>query len=119
MLLDRALLSLAAAALLGLLSGCGTPPPASRVPSARAAVDRVLMTQDCGIGIHAAAKIDHFGKGGRVRGDLLAYAIWPERLRMDIVSPFGVTLATLTSDGERFTMNDLRNKQFLFGPASA
>src|SRR4051794_37303653 len=100
MLLDRALLCLGAAAFL--LAGCGTPPPASRVPSARAAVDRVLMTQDCGAGIHAAAKIDHFGKGGRVRGDMLAFAVWPDLLRMDIVSPFGATVATLASDGQKF-----------------
>ncbi|HVH46430.1 MAG TPA: hypothetical protein VM925_29010 [Labilithrix sp.] len=107
------------AALLALLSGCGTPPPASRVPTARAAVDRVFATQDCGGGIHANAKIDHFGKGGRVRGDLLAFAVWPDRLRMDVVSPFGVTLATLTSDGNKFSLYDLREKRFFYGPASA
>src|SRR5215510_7865176 len=100
-------------------SGCGTPPPASQVPNVRAALDRVHATQDCGIGIQAAAKIDHFGKGGRVRGDLLMFAIWPERLRMDVVSPFGVTLATLTSDGQKFSLSDLREKRFYFGPASA
>jgi hypothetical protein len=101
------------------LSGCGTPPPQSQLPNARAAVDRVHATQDCGLGIHATAKIDHFGKGGRVRGDLLAFAVWPDRLRMDVVSPFGVTLATLTSDGNRFSLNDLREHRFLIGPATA
>ena len=114
--------ALAGAALVAALvstTGCGTPPPASRVPTARAAVQRVHATQDCGLGIHATAKIDHFGKGGRVRGDLLAFAVWPERLRMDVVSPFGVTLATLTSDGDKFTLYDLREKRFFFGPASA
>lgn len=108
--------------VLGVLltgTGCGTPPPLSRVPTARSAIDRVHATQDCGLGIHATAKIDHFGKGGRVRGDLLAFAIWPNRLRMDVVSPFGVTLATLTSDGEHFSLNDLREKRFFEGPASA
>jgi hypothetical protein len=101
------------------LGGCGTPPPASQFPNARAAVDRIHRTQDCGAGIQATAKIDHFGKGGRVRGDLLAFGIWPDRLRMDVVSPFGVTLATLTSDGNKFSLYDLREKRFLFGPASA
>lgn len=109
--------------LLGLLGyaamGCGTPPPPSQLPNARAAVDRIHATQDCGLGIHATAKIDHFGKGGRVRGDLLAYAIWPERIRMDVVSPFGVTLATLTSDGNKFSLYDLREKRFFYGPAKA
>jgi len=103
---------------VGLL-GCGVPPPASQVPSARAVFNRVHETQDCGIGVHATAKIDHFGKGGRIRTDLLAFAIWPDRLRMDVVSPFGVTLATLTSDGDKFAFNNLRDRRFLFGQASA
>src|SRR5688572_15930821 len=110
------------ACLVGMIAGalgCGSAPPRSQFPNARAAVDRIHATQDCGIGIHATAKIDHFGKGGRVRGDLLAFAVWPDRLRMDVVSPFGVTLATLTSDSQKFMLNDLREKKFYFGPASA
>jgi hypothetical protein len=102
-----------------LLLGCGVPPPASQVPNARAALSRVHETQDCGIGVHASAKIDHFGKGGRIRTDLLAFAVWPDRLRMDVVSPFGVTLATLTSDGDKFAFNNLRDRRFLFGKATA
>lgn len=112
-------LSGAALSLLVFASGCGMPPPASQVPTARAAVTRVHATQDCGVGLHATAKIDQFSKEyGRVRGDLLAFAIWPERLRMDIVSPFGVTLWTLASDGTKFSVNDLRAKRFFTGPAS-
>lgn len=119
MLFDRTYGAVVVAALVTAVAGCGTPPPASRVPTARAAVDRVLATQDCGAGIHANAKIDHFGKGGRVRGDLLAFAVWPDLLRMDVVSPFGVTLATLTSDGTKFSLYDLREKRFFHGPATA
>ena len=108
-----------ALASLGLLA-CGTPPPASRVPDARAALDRLHATQDCGLGIHATAKIDHFGKGGRVRGDLLMFALWPARIRMDIIGPLNVgVVATLTSDESRFTLADLREKRFYFGPPRA
>ncbi len=107
--------------ILALLSvaGCGSPPPASQPPSARAAIDRLHDAQDCALGVQAAAKIDHFGKQGRVRGDLLLFALWPARLRMDAVSPFGVTLATLASDGTSFSLSDLREKKFYVGPASA
>jgi hypothetical protein len=73
----------------------------------------------CGNAVQANAKIDHFGEQGRVRGDLLLFAARPARIRMDAVSPFGVTLATLTSDGSRFALADLRNKVFYRGPASA
>jgi hypothetical protein len=76
-------------------------------------------TFSCGNAVQANAKIDHFGEQGRVRGDLLLFAARPARIRMDAVSPFGVALATLTSDGPRFTLADLRNKVFYVGPASA
>jgi hypothetical protein len=108
--------------LLGSLActGCGTAAPLSKMPNARAALDRVHASQDCGVGIHAGAKIDHFGKGGRVRGDLLMFALWPARLRMDVVGPMNSgVVATLASDGTRFTMADLREKRFLYGPAKA
>src|SRR5262249_22098679 len=107
-----------AAILASVLVGCGTPPPPSRLPTARAAIDRVHASQDCGIGVHATAKIDSFGEGGRMRGDVLAFAVWPALLRIDAISPFGVTLATLTSDGHDFTFYNLRDKRFMFGPAT-
>jgi hypothetical protein len=73
----------------------------------------------CGNAVQANAKIDHFGEQGRVRGDLMLFAARPARIRMDAVSPFGVALATLTSDGSRFKLADLRDKVFYVGPASA
>ena len=76
-------------------------------------------TFTCGDAVQANAKIDHFGTQGRVRADLMLYAARPAQLRMDVVSPFGVTLATLTSDGQRFGLTDLRDKVFYEGPARA
>jgi hypothetical protein len=73
----------------------------------------------CANAVQASAKIDHFGEEGRVRGDLMLFAARPARLRMDVVSPFGVALATLTSDGVRFGFADLRDKTFFTGPAAA
>lgn len=104
------------------LSGCflsAVAPPPSQVPSAAAALARVTETQSCGHGLRARAKIDHFGPEGRVRAELMLYAIAPASLRMDAVSPFGATLATLTSDGQRFSLYDMREKRFLEGPAAA
>jgi hypothetical protein len=76
-------------------------------------------TLACAHGVQAGATIDHVGREGRVRGDLLLYAARPARLRMDVVSPFGVALATLTSDGSRFALADLRDRRFFVGPARA
>lgn len=119
--MTRAGLHVCLASLLALGSmACGTPPPRSMVPDARAALDRLHASQDCGIGIQAAAKIDHFGSQGRVRGDLLMFAIWPAKLRMDVIGPMNVGIvATLASDATRFSLADLREKRFFFGPAKA
>jgi hypothetical protein len=103
-----------------ILGGCAhVAPPASQPPSAAAALDRMRATMACANAIQANAKIDHFGEGGRIRGDVMLFAARPARVRMDVVSPFGVALATLTSDGDRFAFADLRDKRFYVGPASA
>ncbi len=111
------------AALLPLTagtSGCflSATPPASQLPSGAAALTRIAETQSCGHGVRARAKIDHFGKQGRVRAELMLYGVAPASLRMDAVSPFGATLATLASDGKRFSLYDVRERRFLEGPAA-
>jgi hypothetical protein len=103
-----------------LLTGCAhVPPPASAPPTADAALGRMHATYACANAVQASAKIDHFGEQGRVRADLMLFAARPARIRMDVVSPFGIALATLTSDGRLFGLADKRNNAFLTGPASA
>lgn len=117
--LSGRLRSSAALVAASLAVGCGTPPPASTFPTARAALDRMHASGACGGGVQAQAKIDVFGDRGRVRGDLYLFAARPARLRMDAVSPFGVNLATLTSDGQRFSLYDVREKRFFTGAPKA
>jgi hypothetical protein len=110
----------AVSASVAARAGCGTPPPASQLPDARAALQRLQASQDCGLGIKAEAKIDHFGQGGRVRGDLYTFAIWPDRIKMDVMGPVNVGIvASLTSDAGRFALTDLREHRFYDGPSSA
>jgi len=100
--------------------GCaGTAPPPSSPPTADAALVRMHATFACGNGIQGNAKFDLFGEHGRGRGDVMLFAERPALIRLDIVSPFGVSLATLTADGSRFALADLRDKHFYVGPASA
>jgi hypothetical protein len=87
-------------------------------PTADAALDRMRATYACANGVQGEAKIDHFSPKGRIRGDLLLLVVVPDRVRFDIVA-FGTTVYALTSDGERFQMLDVKEKQFLHGPASA
>jgi hypothetical protein len=101
------------------LAGCGTRPPASVFPSADDALARMKATYACVNGVQGTSKIDHLSPRGRIRGDVYIFAVNAARVRFDVVSPFGATIYTLTSDGERFQMLDLKEKQFLHGPASA
>jgi hypothetical protein len=109
--------------LVGVLVGCsccgGVKPPPSQFPTGQAAVDRMKATFECARGVRGDAKLDFKADRGRLRGNLLFYAVEPASVRFDVVSPFGVALATLTSDSQRFAFSDLREKKFLFGPASA
>jgi len=108
---------LAASALL--MTACGKSPPASVFPNAEAALDRMKATYACANGVQGEAKIDVFAPRGRVRGELLLLAVNPDRVRFDVISPFGALIYALTADGQRFQMLDTKEKQFLHGPASA
>lgn len=103
---------------LALLAGCGRSAPASQFPDARTALDRMRETYACSRGLTGEAKLDYFGETGRVRGDLWYLVSLPDKVRLDVVSPFGATISTLTSDGQRFSLLDLRAKEFLYGPAN-
>lgn len=113
----RALSAVALAAMLS--SACAGPPPASQFPNAQAALDRMRATTSCSRALTSDAKIDYFGEAGRIRGSLLYVVAVPDKLRLDVVSPFGATVSTVTSDGHEFALFDLRQKQFLRGPANA
>ncbi len=102
-----------------LLVSCGTPPPASRFPTGDAALARMHESQACSRGVSAEAKLDYIGPRGRLRGNVLYLASVPDRVRLDLFSPFGAVLSTLTSDGERFSLLDPRQKRFFYGPANA
>jgi outer membrane lipoprotein-sorting protein len=99
------------------LAACGAAPPRSVFPTADDALGRMRATYACANGVQGEAKIDNFSPKGRVRGDLILTAVVPDRVRFDVVS-FGTTLYTLASDGDRFQMLDVKEKQFLHGPSS-
>ncbi len=109
---------------VALVGGCGLPPPPSQLPSATAAIDRMRATLAPCSGVQAGATFEVSRSyamvfSGSLRGDVLLYAASPARVRMDLVSSFGVSLATLTSDGTRFAFADMREKRFSIGEANA
>jgi hypothetical protein len=100
------------------LTGCPAKPPASQFPDADRALERLDATFECSRGIGGEAKIDYFGDEGRIRANAMFQAALPERVRIDIFSPFGATLSTLTATESAFKLVDLHNKQYVEGPAN-
>lgn len=99
-------------------SGCMRAPPPSQFPTARAAIERMRDTHACSRGIQGESKVDYYGKAGRIRGNILFVTSRPESVRLDVFSPFGATLSTLTSNGTDFAFLDVREKVFFAGPAN-
>jgi hypothetical protein len=106
-------------ALLIAALGCSRSAPKSRFPTADAALERMHESQRCSRGVGADAKLEYFGPQGRVRANVLYLTSVPDKIRLDVWSPFGATLSTLTSDGKRFALLDVREKAFIHGPANA
>jgi outer membrane lipoprotein-sorting protein len=106
--------------LIGVATaGCARSAPPSRFPDAAALLTRLHEQQSCSRGLSGEGKLDYFGKEGRIRGSMLFMVSSPDSVRLDIVSPFGATISTLTSNGKDFSLYDLRQKVFLQGPANA
>ena len=101
-----------------LLVGCSRSAPPSRFPTADLAIARMRATLACSRGVRGDSKVDYFGEQGRVRGNTLFVASRPEKIRFDVMSPFGVNLSTLTSDGKDFALLDVGAKVFYRGTAS-
>ena len=118
---SRLRLHVLAATFAGAASACcgGATPPKSQFPTADDALARMKATYACVNGVQGQAKIDNLSKQGRVRGDIYILAQNPDRVRFEVVSPFGPTLFLLTSDGKEFQLLDVKNKQFLYGPPKA
>lgn len=100
---------------LGLL-GCHGAPKA-RFPSVESALARLYEQTNCSRAVQGDASLIASGPLVKVRGKMLYMVAAPEKVRFDLYSEFGVTLSTLTSDGEKFGLYSLDQRSFWYGPA--
>jgi hypothetical protein len=106
-------------ALLGFVAlGC-MGAPRSQFPDAESALSRMKSEFGCSRGLQIEAKADYFESSRRVRGNLAIIAALPESIRIDVFSPFGVDLSTLTSDGRQFSLYELQSRKLWWGTSSA
>jgi hypothetical protein len=73
----------------------------------------------CSRGLQIEGKVDYIDNKRRVRGNVTALAVVPDNLRLEVDSPFGLNLLTLTSDGNVFALYELQSRQYWLGPATS
>jgi len=99
------------------LSACGpVPRPKDAYASAPDLLADMLALRGRVKSLRATGRIDHFAEE-RVQGKMFAFAEPPGRLRVDLVSPLGSTLAVLTVAAGAFSMSDEREGKYYAGPA--
>jgi hypothetical protein len=91
--------------------------PAAKFPTFESALAQLKEQTDCSRAVQGEAALVAQSALFKVRGKILYLAQAPEQLRFDLYSSFGVTLSTLTSDGEKFGLYSLDQKAFWYGPA--
>lgn len=65
--------------------------------------------------LRAEATVEQRGRRGRIRGTVFTFLARPDRVRFDAMTQFGPA-SILTSDGDSFSLTDLRENRFLTGP---
>ena len=98
-------------------AACQRAAPASLFPTAQDAITRMREGHACSRGLTGEGRFDYLGDEGRVRARSLYVVARPASIRFDVMSPVGGVLSTLTSDGRQFALSDLRERQFVLGPA--
>lgn len=102
--------------LAALQGGCAAAPRA-QFPTVQDALAQLKSQTDCSRAVQGEAALIVSGALLKLRGKMLYLAQAPESVRFDLYSDFGVTLSTLTSDGEKFSLYSLDQRSFWYGPA--
>ena len=116
----------AARGLAGLLLGVlltGCPPTIPPPPNALQDPQQVHLAVQARAAslqsVRGEAKVELFSEEGYTPFSLVAVAARPDRLHLEVLSPFDMPLGILTADTGSFQLYSLEEKLFLHGPASA
>ncbi|MEM6960208.1 MAG: hypothetical protein AAF355_13955 [Myxococcota bacterium] len=102
-------------AATGGLAGCSASCPALRFTDPSHALLQHRQQRANARTMRAEARVEQFGgREGRIRGTVMMFVEQPDRVRFDVLSQFGPVM-TLSSDGSRFALTDLRENRFLAG----
>lgn len=103
---------------LGAFSACGPVPPPRDAYTKAPDIIADLEARRANIkSFRITGRVDHFGEQHRIQGKTFFFAVLPNQLRIELVSPFGSPLNVLTINGDIFALHDLREGRYLTGPA--
>lgn len=115
----RSLVCLAGLSLVfGTQLGCATR-PAARFAHTAQILQRLQQRTSCSRAVQGEAKLVVKAPLFRRQGNLLFRAHAPDHLRLDLYSPFGVTLSTLTTSGEELSLYEPHASTMYTGRANA
>ncbi len=98
-----------------LVLSCASIPPPASLPTAPSLLNDFIKKRDELTSLRARSSADSFSDGQRIRGKVDLFLTRPDRLRVELVSPFESPLAILVADKDRFAMHDMRKGRFLVG----
>lgn len=104
---------------LALLAGCGGAScPTFPETNAAAAMARANTNRNTVRSLRAEARVEQWGKKGRIRGTVLLFVERPNHIRFDVLTQFGPA-SILTSDGGTFALTDVGENKMVEGPTCA
>jgi hypothetical protein len=115
---DARVVLLVPMAVLSLGASCGgVPRPRDGVRDATEMMRLMGEIRGRAHSLRARGKADHFGPDGRVRGTVYFFVEADGRLRFEALTPLDTAAASLASDGETFSLLDVRERVYYTGPA--
>ncbi len=106
-------------AVLATVEGCqSTACPTSLHTDPKALIDQHESVGRSFDALRVEARVEQWGKKGRIRGTVWMLLERPDRVRFDVMTQLG-PVSILTSDGEQFQLLDLRENRFIEGPTCA
>ncbi len=105
-------------ATLWITTACGpVPPPKDAYQAAPDLLEDFDTLRGKARAFRITGRIENRGDSNPIQGKVYLFALFPNLLRVELISPFNTPLSVLTVNGQSFALHDLREGRYLTGPA--
>ncbi len=103
---------------ISVWSACGpVPKPKDAYSSSEDIIGAVKEKSKSAESFRIVGRVDHFGEKHRIQGKAFFFSKLPDKLRIELVSPFNSPLNVLTVNEKEFALHDIREAKYMTGPA--